>query len=199
MCKAAAEAGGPRRCSGDARSNLQRSAAEVSILEKVQAAIAGESDPAVFEPVTSAHGHTLDVMKSRHQGIRTFSVYCSGCRQWVTPPGGFTDPRQAKQWAEAYAEADCAPQPQDLPRGTWAGFTDDDAAAITRDIAAGIHNPVVLQTRYRGLRTWGVFCPGCNDWISHEGGYGQADPAQNLANFHRSSTRTPNLPPVAEK
>lgn len=190
MCKSSAEPGGPSRCSSDARSSLERSNRAVSVLEKVQAVIAEESDQSVFEPVTSATGHTLAVMKTRNQGIRTYSVHCQGCDDWVTPHGGFTNPQQAAAWARAYASSNCAPNEQDLPHawGSWASISDADAQAIQADVAAGIHNPAVLQTRYRGIRTWGVFCPGCNDWISAPGGVGQANTAQNLADYHRQQS-----------
>lgn len=48
MCKAAHEAGGPRRCSGDARATVERSASEVSALERVEAALRVESDESLF-------------------------------------------------------------------------------------------------------------------------------------------------------
>lgn len=186
MCKAAHEDGGPRRCSGDARGNLERSTREVSALERVEAALKVEADESLFEPITSTSGHRLQVLKTRWHGVRTYGAHCAGCDGFVTPQGGFTSSADARRWAEAYAAAGCVPEPADLA-GIGAGeceasMSSAEADQMNRERAAGVHKPRVLPTRFHGLQTWSVYCPGCDMWLSPDGGYGQAGQALQHAN-----------------
>ncbi|MDZ4236411.1 MAG: hypothetical protein U1C73_22260, partial [Dietzia sp.] len=174
------------RCSGDARAALERSTADVSALERVEAALRVESDESLFESMTSAAGHTLQVLKTRWYGLRTYGAHCDGCGHFVTPEGGFTSPADAHKWAQAYTASDCAPDPATLA-GIGGGepstpMSGAEADEINRDRVAGVHNLRVLPTRYRGLPTWSVYCPGCDTWLSPEGGYGQAGPAVRRRN-----------------
>lgn len=181
MCKAAHEAGGPRRCSGDARATVERSASEVSALERVEAALRVESDESLFEPITSPAGHTLRVLKTKWYGLRTYGAHCAGCDGFVTPNGGFTSPADAHSWATAYAAASCSPDPAALvgigADESYSSMSRAESDQINKERSSGVHRPRVLPTRYRGLQTWSVFCPGCDDWISPPGGYGQAGAA----------------------
>ena len=186
MCKAAHETGGPKRCSGDARATLQRSTADLSALERVEAALRVEADESLFEPMTSAAGHVLQVLKTRWYGLRTFGAHCGGCDGFVTPEGGFTSPADAHQWAQAYAASDCAPAQSALvgigADEPYAPMSTAEADQMAKEYAAGVHKPRVVPTRYRGLHTWSVFCPGCRAHISPPGGYGQAGTALQHAN-----------------
>jgi hypothetical protein len=188
MCKAAHEAGGPRRCSGDARASFERSTAEVSALQRVENALTVEADDSLFEPLTSTDGHTLQVLKTRWYGVRTYGAHCSGagCDGFVTPQGGFTSPADARAWAQVYASSGCAPEPSSLvgigPQESYSSMSSVEADQMNKDRAAGVHKPRVLPTRYRGLQTWSVYCPGCDAWLAPEGGYGQAGTALQHAN-----------------
>ncbi len=186
MCKAAHEAGGPQRCSGDARASFERSTADVSALERVEEALRIEADESLFEPLTSTTGHTLQVLKTKWYGVRTFGAHCTGCDGFVTPQGGFTSPADARAWAQAYAESGCRPGPAALvgigPKESYSSMSPAEADQINKDRAAGVHKARVLPTRYRGLQTWTVFCPGCDASLGPDGGYGQAGAALQHAN-----------------
>lgn len=186
MCKAAHETGGPKRCSGDARATLERSTADLSALERVEAALRVEADESLFEPMRSAAGHTLQVLKTRWYGLRTFGAHCGGCDGFVTPEGGFTSPADAHQWAQAYAASDCAPDQTALAGigadEPYSPMSTAEADQMAKEYSAGVHKPRVVPTRYRGLHTWSVFCPGCHEQISPPGGYGQASTALQQAN-----------------
>jgi hypothetical protein len=155
-------------------------------LERVEAALRVESDESLFEPITSAAGHTLQVMKTKWYGLRTYGAYCGGCDRFVTPSGGFTSPAHAHRWARAYADSDCAPGPDALAgvgaEEAYAPMSRAEAEQMVRERSAGVHRPRVLPTRYRGLHTWSVYCPGCDAWLSPAGGYGQASTALQQAN-----------------
>lgn len=187
MCKAAHETGGPKRCSGDARATLERSTADLSALERVEAALRVEADGSLFEPMTSGAGHALQVLKTRWYGLRTFGAHCGGCDGFVTPEGGFTSPADAYQWAQAYAASDCQPDQTALAGigadEHYAPMSTAEADQMAKEHAAGVHKPRVVPTRYRGLRTWSVYCPGCGAWLSPEGGYGQVGTAVQRKNY----------------
>lgn len=185
MCKATHEAGGPMRCSGDARNNLERSTTEVSALERVEAALEAESDASLFEPVLSPAGHSLQVRRMRWYGVRTHGVYCGGCDDMLTPPGGFTSPADANAWARSYAAASCAPGAEELdaigPGDQYSSASPAEFEEMQRERSQGVHRPRVQPTRYRGLQTWSVYCAGCDDWLGPAGGFGQAGEAQQWA------------------
>lgn len=119
MCKSSDEPGGPRRCSGDARTKAERAARDAAVLEEqVGALTQATRRPELTEP-PPGHAYWAQVLgdpeREFHASDCRGHPFCDGCG-WIGPdmlwyPGPCPPDEQRHQLSRAESGVDAAGEP----------------------------------------------------------------------------------------